>query len=111
MEINHSMLYILTNPGCGLYQIPRNGNVDREIRRQDGSAFLVFFKCNAGYDLVGLGIMTCKEDGQWDRSPPTCTGTAGVSRIFKYSGGTFERVSTIKNKFDIDVEGFAKFRS
>ena len=96
MEINHSMLYILTNSGCGPYQIPQNGNVDREIRRQDGSAFLVFFKCNAGYDLVGLGIMTCKEDGQWDMPPPTCTGTSGVSKILKYCGATFERVSTIK---------------
>ena len=85
MEINCSMLYILTNPGCGPYQIPQNGNVDREIRRQDGSAFLVFFKCNGGYDLVGLGIMTCNENGQWDRPPPTCTGTARVSRIKKYS--------------------------
>ena len=30
------------------------------------------YTCDSGYELVGLPVLTCQDDGTWDNSPPIC---------------------------------------
>ena len=30
------------------------------------------FSCDVGYTMNGVSILTCRSDGSWDLSPPSC---------------------------------------
>ncbi|WAQ98147.1 SVEP1-like protein [Mya arenaria] len=45
------------------------------------------FSCEVGATLVGASIATCRSDGTWNTSPPTCVTCATLGTV---SGGTVE---------------------
>ena len=37
------------------------------------------YTCNEGFELDGVMMVTCQDDGMWDNPPPTCRSLAGRS--------------------------------
>lgn len=56
---------------CGDPGTPSNG---AKVGSDYGFGKTVSFDCNAGYSIRGSIKRTCKSDGNWDGTQPTCKG-------------------------------------
>ena len=48
---------------------PANGNV---TLRGNSVGDTAAFTCNPGFQLIGISVLTCQNDGTWNDSLPTC---------------------------------------
>lgn len=54
---------------CGALNAPSIGTVDMI---SDGMVTIVKVTCPTGFSLIGQSTLTCRTDGSWDYSIPTC---------------------------------------
>ncbi|XP_066299942.1 uncharacterized protein, partial [Branchiostoma lanceolatum] len=67
-----------TPPKCQVVTCPSPGllvNGDVRVPHPITVHSAAAFRCNQGFDLVGLPVITCGEDGRWSGPPPVCTAT------------------------------------
>ncbi|XP_019616534.1 PREDICTED: uncharacterized protein LOC109464052 [Branchiostoma belcheri] len=67
-----------TVPTCQVVTCPSPGllaNGDVQVVHPARVHSVATFKCNQGFDLVGLPVISCGEDGRWSGPPPVCTAT------------------------------------
>ncbi|KAI8497140.1 Sushi, von Willebrand factor type A, EGF and pentraxin [Branchiostoma belcheri] len=67
-----------TVPTCQVVTCPSPGllaNGDVQVVHPARVHSVAAFKCNQGFDLVGLPVISCGEDGRWSGPPPVCTAT------------------------------------
>lgn len=57
---------------CQAPENPENGHSSGEIYTVGAE---VTFSCEEGYQLLGVGKVTCLETGEWDHVRPSCEGT------------------------------------
>ena len=100
----HYMLFFAFTVACPQIADPTNGRIVGDAT-VDSVGSTLTFQCNAGYSLVGATTITCQDNGQWDPSPPFCTGTRHqvlkymhLSRIYTHHGKSFGGFSTIINE-------------
>ena len=61
--------YFLTD-GCDALDNLNGGSVSMTT---DGSETQAIFSCGTGYSMNGGSVLTCRSDGSWDVSPPSCS--------------------------------------
>ena len=55
---------------CGIPDLLEHGEIGGEDYGFDA---VVRYKCEVGYELVGIESRMCLANGSWSYSPPTCT--------------------------------------
>ena len=43
---------------------------------------LAVYNCSAGFEILGIDVRVCMEDGNWNGTEPICTGDALVCVIY-----------------------------
>lgn len=78
VTVMKDLKYPLYISECGALADPENGEVSvtQTIYNEIAS-----YKCNPGYDLIGVSQRVCKEDKTWSHSAPVCV-IKGVSFTF-----------------------------
>ncbi|XP_053399292.1 CUB and sushi domain-containing protein 3-like [Mercenaria mercenaria] len=72
---------VLTPPTCIMCEsISTSTGVTFELST-DGSQTIATFQCPTGYTMVGTSNLTCRTDGSWDISPPTCETCATLATV------------------------------
>lgn len=66
---------------CGIPLPPDNGDV-LITNTEYGSE--CFFSCHPGYDLKGVNVSVCTEDGSWNNSQAECIIKGMVDQLFDF---------------------------
>ena len=55
---------------CDVLENLNGGTITMEI---DGFLTKALYTCDTGYSLTGGSLLSCRADGSWDMSPPSCS--------------------------------------
>ena len=69
MQSQHCLLVDSQLALCPDLDDPSNGTVSLSGASVGDTATYV---CNSGFMLVGVSVLTCKDDGTWTSPPPVC---------------------------------------
>ena len=66
--------YLLTVIDCGNLRNPENGLVaiTPGVVAETGVGALATYTCSEGYELIGNGVRTCQDSGDWNQVAPSC---------------------------------------
>ena len=54
---------------CPLLMNPGNGTV---VVVGNSRGYMASYSCNPGFDLVGVSVRVCGDDGEWSDEAPMC---------------------------------------
>ena len=65
----HSHMYTHTAVTCDLLEAPENGQISKSGTVRGSTTT---YSCFPGFQLIGVAVRTCLENGQWSDSAPFC---------------------------------------
>lgn len=73
MIVLYTRYYAYSGVTCQRPADPTNGKVvgDQQIFQVGDD---VWFRCDSGFEMIGVEGLTCQNDGTFDPEPPTCQG-------------------------------------